>query len=129
MIRKLNKLSIAGTFIAGSLIYLFCLAYLQPTFADVQYRTLEITKVNGVDYIAKYPSPTSESKKLSELPFKLNDKYSLFEVSMKMNARTIHPRIYEIKVINCLLGIDINAEEQEIEGESCLFPFPHHIII
>ena len=127
MIRKLNKLSIAGTFIAGSLIYLFCLAYLQPTFADVQYRTLEITKVNGVDYIAKYPSPTSESKKLSELPFKLNDKYSLFEVSMKMNARTIHPRIYEIKVINCLLGIDINAEEQEIEGESCLFPFPHHI--
>ena len=30
MITKMNKLSIAGIFIAGSLIYLFCLAYLQP---------------------------------------------------------------------------------------------------
>ncbi|HCI03971.1 TPA: hypothetical protein DE059_03515, partial [Candidatus Peribacteria bacterium] len=86
---------IAGVFIAGSLIYLFCLAYLQPSFSDVQYRLLETTKVNGVDYMAKYPVLTSESKKLDEPPFRFNNKFSLFEVSMKMHARAIHPRIYE----------------------------------
>ncbi|MDP7247389.1 MAG: glycosyltransferase family 39 protein [Candidatus Peribacteraceae bacterium] len=122
-----RKLIFSGVFIAGSLIYLFCLAYLQPSFSDVQYRTIETTKVNGVDYIAKYSVFTSESKKLDEPPFIINSGYSLFEVSMKMHARAIHPRIYEIKVDDCLLGIDINAEEQEIVSRSCLYPFPHHI--
>ena len=83
--------------------------------------------MNGVDYMAKYPVLTSESKKLDEPPFRFNNKFSLFEVSMKMHARAIHPRIYEIKVDNCLMGIDVNAEEQEIVNKSCLYPFSHHV--
>ncbi|MDP6575619.1 MAG: glycosyltransferase family 39 protein, partial [Candidatus Peribacteraceae bacterium] len=31
------------------------------------------------------------------------------------------------KVNDCLLGIDVNAEEQKIGGESCINPFQHHI--
>ena len=118
---------IAGIFIAGSLIYLFCLAYLQPSISDAQYRLIEKTNVNGVDIVSDFPALDLESKKLSELPFKTNEKHSLFEFSMKMHARAIHPRVYEIKVRYCLLGIEINAEGQDIEGKNCRYPFQHHI--
>jgi|TARA_B100001971_G_scaffold214151_1_gene250110 hypothetical protein len=127
-VKSLNPwFRIAGVFIAGSLIYLFCLAYLQPSFSDVQYRVLEKTKVNGVDYLAKYPVLDFEPKKLSEPPFRSSTGSSLFEISMKMNARTLYPRVFAIEVNNCLLGIDVNAEEQEFDGKSCLSPFLHHI--
>jgi len=118
---------IAGIFIAGSLFYFFCLAYLQPTFHDAQYRKLGTTKVNGVDYVGKYNVSSIESKKMDESTTEINKSYSLLEISMKMQEKAIHPRIYSIKVNNCLIGIDVNAEEQEIVDESCIYPFPHHI--
>ena len=127
MIPKVNKLSIAGMFIAGSLIYLLCLAYLQPSFSDAQYRLIDETNVNGVDIVKGYPALEFESNKLSELPFRFGNQNSLYEVSMKMHARAIHPRTFSILADDCLLEIDINAEEQEIVDKSCSYPFPHNI--
>lgn len=129
-----RKLVVIGTFFAGSLIYLFCLAYLQPTFSDTQYRVLDRNNPKIIKETGKYeilpsdPKVMGESSHISKkLPLGFDEQPALVEITMKMHARTIHPRIFEIKTRKCLIEIDVNAEVQRVEDDNCLYPFSHHI--